>query len=248
MALEYEQEEGSPEEGWTTVASPQKQQEGKSSAPASSINSSLPSESTRSSRASPFSRSNKNQKVVFSSPSYYHPFIWVIMALPLFLILIQMILTLVASRRREDFQTDQQAWLMGWSLILIFAIYMVVFPRKVDVRSNGSIGVKTFLITYQFSGVVRAYQAGMGRDDFLRPRLKFATAFGPPHLVVVRRRHGKWDVVVSPSDPEGFILALERVVSQREEGLDASNNSHSVRRIKEEGGGTKPDLSSTTVV
>jgi hypothetical protein len=169
------------------------------------------------------------------------------MAIPLFLILIQMILTLVASRRREDFQTDQHTWVMGWTVILIFALYMVVLPRKVDVRSNGSIGVKTSLITYQFSGVVRAYQAGMGRDDFLRPRLKFATAFGPPHLVVVRRRHGKWDVVVSPSDPEGFILALERVVSQREEGSDAANNTHNVM-IKEEGGGNKPDLSTTTTV
>jgi hypothetical protein len=78
---------------------------------------------------------------------------------------------------------------MGWTLILIFAIYMVVFPRKVDVRLNGSIGVKTFLITYQFSGVVRAYQAGMGCYNFFASPFKVchATAFGPPHLVVVRR-------------------------------------------------------------
>jgi hypothetical protein len=42
--------------------------------------------------------------------------------------------------------------------------------------------IKTFLLTFHFDSIVRAYQTGLGREDFLRPRLKFATTLGVPVL------------------------------------------------------------------
>jgi hypothetical protein len=50
--------------------------------------------------------------------------------------------------------------------------------------------------------------------------------------VVVRRRHGKWDILVTPSDPQGFVQAVEQVVGQ----LEALNEEEHL-----EAGG-KPDL------
>jgi hypothetical protein len=87
---------------------------------------------------------------------------------------------------------------------------MAVLPKQVDVRTNGTVAVKTFLLTFHIDGIVRAYQAGVGREDFLRPRIRFSTSF--QDRVVIRRNHGKWDVVVTPEDPVGFINAVERMV------------------------------------
>jgi hypothetical protein len=212
MTVEFEQQEN----GWTEVVTPQ---DPPSTPPT------LPSIV----RSKP-----RTDKIVFSSSSYYHPLLWVIVAFPLVAILIQIVYVLRDPNVLE-FKREQHAWFLGWSLILIFGIYMVVLPRQVDVRSNGSIGIKTFLITYQFKDVLRAYQAGMGREDFLRPRLKFATSFFPPHRVVIRRRGGKWDLVVTPKNPEEFIQALENVVSKLEQQHQQQQDLR-----KREG---KPDLS-----
>ena len=107
----------------------------------------------------------------------------------------------------------------------------MVLPRKVDIRSNGVVGVKTFLVTYRFSDVVRVYEADMGRDDLLRPRIKFATTFSTPHRLVVER-NGKWDLVITPSDPQGFIQAVERVTSKLERlAGDETNKSEEKQAV-----------------
>jgi hypothetical protein len=209
MTLEFDQQENE----WTEVVAPQD--------PPSALP--PPASSVRS--------KSRTAKIIFSSRSYYHPLLWVVLAIPLLAILIQ-IGFVSRDPAVSEFLRERHAWLLGWMLVLIFGIYMVVLPRQVDVRSNGSIGIKTFLITYRFKGVVRAYQAGMGREDFLRPRLKFATSFFPPHRVVIRRRGGKWDLVVSPSDPEEFIQAVENVVFELEQQEQDESNREG-----------KPDLS-----
>ena len=204
-SVETEQEEN----GWTEVNALKKHNE---SVPSTS--SSRPSSSRRSSKSK---RGKKTKpKIAFSCTSHYHPLLWVIAAIPLLSILTRIVLVSIDSNV-DDIRREYQAWKLTWSLILVFIIYMVILPRRVDVRSNGSIGVKTFLITYLFGDVVRGYQAGMGREDYLRPRFKFATTFFPPHRVVIRRRGGKWDLIITPSEPEEFLKALEEVVSKLEQ-------------------------------
>lgn len=221
MATKLEQQENE----WTEVITPQ---DSRASIPPQTA----PSSPT--STSSPRSKSrNAQAKIVFSSESHYHPLLWVIVAFPLVAIVIQFTVIVLDSTVVE-FRKEQQAWSLSWSLILILGIYSLILPRRVDVRSNGSIGIKTFLMTYRFKDAVRAYQAGLGREDFLRPRLKFASSFFPPHRVVIRRRGGKWDLLVSPSEPEEFIKAVEDVVSKLEQEHQTENAS------KEEG---KPDLS-----
>ena len=114
---------------------------------------------------------------------------------------------------------------------------MVVLPKQVDVRSNGSIGIKSFLVTFQFPKVARAYESEpvlFQREDFARPRLKFESH--PWSKVVVLRRNGKWDVTVSPKDPKGFIEAIDKVVNQLESMRTPPGS--------EDGDSSKPDLAS----
>jgi hypothetical protein len=101
---------------------------------------------------------------------------------------------------------------------------MIFLPRTFDVRSDGTVGVKTMLLTFKFKDVARAYQAGIfSIEEFLRPKFNFATSFSEAHTVVVRQRNGKWDVTCSPADTEEFIAALEKVTSVLE--LERSESS-----------------------
>ena len=168
--------------------------------------------------------------VVFASMSHYDYIVIAMMSLaPLSLIFSMIMLNRDKSLPEEEVQ--QKVWILVWSLILVFVIYMAILPRQVDVRSNGSIGVKTALFTYVFTGVCRAYETGIGREDFVRYRLKFGASL-TTNRVVVRRRHGKLDLLVTPSDPQGFVQAVEQVVGQ----LEALNEEEYLEA------GDKPDL------
>jgi hypothetical protein len=168
--------------------------------------------------------------VVFASLSHYDYIVMGLMSLaPLALIFSMIMINMDKSLPEEEVQ--RKVWILVWTLILVFVIYMAILPRQIDVRSNGSIGVKTALFTYIFTGVCRAYEAGIGREDFVRSRLKFGASL-TANRVVVRRRHGKSDIVVTPSDPQGFVQAVEQVVGQ----LDALNEEECLEA------GDKPDL------
>jgi hypothetical protein len=152
--------------------------------------------------------------VVFATPAKYTPIVWGILALPLVAVLV----SLFMLYPRIEYRHSATAWALGWSLLLIFVVYMSILPQEVDVRSNGTVGVKTVLLTFHVDGVVRAYQAGVGREDFLRPRIRFGTSM--KQQVILRRNHGKWDVVVSPQDLDGFLKAVEEMVKEHGEGAD----------------------------
>lgn len=91
---------------------------------------------------------------------------------------------------------------------------MMVLPKQVDIRSNGTIGIKTFLITHQFGDICHAYQAAFGRETMMGARYRFATCFSSQ--MVIRRRLGKWDVVISPLQGEEFLQTLQSVITRLE--------------------------------
>eukprot|EP00535_Pseudo-nitzschia_heimii_P005500 CAMPEP_0197186332 /NCGR_PEP_ID=MMETSP1423-20130617/13727_1 /TAXON_ID=476441 /ORGANISM="Pseudo-nitzschia heimii, Strain UNC1101" /LENGTH=128 /DNA_ID=CAMNT_0042637609 /DNA_START=468 /DNA_END=854 /DNA_ORIENTATION=- len=103
-------------------------------------------------------------------------------------------------------------------------LYMAVLPRQVDVRSNGTVAIKTCLMTFFIDDIARAYQGCNVESKYnslLRPRVRLATSLDRDGAVVIRRHHGKWDVVVTPEDPIGFIHAVEKMVRQKEDGSDS---------------------------
>ncbi|KAL3912647.1 MAG: hypothetical protein SGILL_006801 [Bacillariaceae sp.] len=170
--------------------------------------------------------------IVFATPAKYTPVVWVLLAIPLVAVLVSIIML---YPRRADYRSSGTAWGLVWTMLLIMVLYMAVLPRQIDVRSNGTIGIKTALLTFHIDGVVRAYQAGSGREDFLRPRVKFGTSM--EGRIILRRNHGKWDVVVSPQDVEGFLNAVEEMKKDFDKGV--LNASSSIVVVP------KPNLAST---
>jgi len=187
-----------------------------------------------------FSLINRNKKlIVFASASKYQWLIGFIVVAPLIAIMFSIILFDVKSQ--EEYKNSTSIWVLGWCFIFVMVLYMAVLPRQVDVRSNGNVAIKTCLLTFHIDDVARAYRGcniESQYDSYLRPRVTFVTTLDRDGAVVIRRNHGKWDVVVTPQDPEGFVHALEEMIRRKEDESDA--NFSGVRTHP-----MKPNLSST---
>lgn len=268
-----EEEEAAEEEGRHIVAS-------SSNISVRSSISQRSSNSQRSSGGRSRSSSIYRSNVVFVTESQYSVWTWILLALPIILVIFQMVIILMSKKKDDDDEDgldddydddeengnerhgihDYRMWGMGWVLILILGLYMMILPKQIDVRTNGSVGIKTFLMTYQFTGACRAYVAGPGREDFVRPRLRFATDMN--QRVVVRRKNGMWDLVLSPTDADAFVNALDRIITNLEkledDDVDNLSSNHFISPSKkgynqqleqqqqeqQQKQGTKPDLSS----
>jgi len=187
--------------------------------------------------ASSSSASTPGYRVVFSSPAQYDYCILLIVSIPLALILVQMTGLLITSAKVVEFERSGAVWILGWSLIWILALYMMVLPKQIDVRSNGTIGIKTVMITYQFGDICHTYKADLGPKEsgcsshFGVARYKFITTLDSSKHVVIRRRGGKWDVVVSPEQTDELLRMLQSTITKLEiqrgnsTGIPAADNS-----------------------
>ena len=190
---------------------------------------------------------NSNKKlIVFASSSKYQLLVCILLSIPLLAILMSIILFDVKTQ--EEYKNSWTVWTLGWCFIFIVVLYMAVLPRQVDVRSNGNVAIKTCLLTFHIDDIARAYRGcnnGVDSlnwyDSLLRPRVKFATSLDKDGTVIIIRKHDKWDVVITPDDPEGFISAVENMLQKKEnDGNEHSNPS--VVTTKHD----KPDLASTS--
>lgn len=103
----------------------------------------------------------------------------------------------------------------------VLLLYAAVFPRKYEVwrpavelsqvhEVGATVIVITFLVPWKLAGCVRATHVpgwcGIEGHSLLRGLVKFAT--DPETRVLIRRRCGIFDAVISPADPAGFIEAV----------------------------------------
>jgi len=185
-----------------------------------------------------YSQSSRNKRlIVFASASKYQWLIGLIAVAPLIAILMSIIFFDVQSQ--EEYKNSLTIWILGWCFIFIMVLYMAVLPRQVDVRSNGTVAIKTCLLTFFIDDIARAYRGcniESTCDSLVRPRLLLATSLDS--AVVIRRHHGKCDVIVTPEDPEGFVHAVEEMVRKKEDKSD--NNFVAVGQHER-----KPNLAST---
>lgn len=217
----------------------------------------------------------RQKRIVFSTPAQYGPIFLTAILTPFIVIMIRIIVLLHEQHQQEKEEDGHgganggrdgeeveygishsvRGWILAWHFLFLLVLYMVVLPKQIDVRSNGTVGIKSFLVTYHIDDVVRAYQSsgvvvGIRSDFFWRPRLSYATHFGSGRVVIIRRRHGKWDVIVSPSDPVGFVHAIEEVVRGDDGPVVDGDDIGTVPSSLNDGPGegTKPDLASAVVV
>ena len=138
--------------------------------------------------------------IIMYTPSQYDRFMIVIIIFPISVVLLRLFLAI--------WNKDMAAiWSLFSILGFICLANLLCLPKGFDVRSNGEIGVITTLITWKFSDIVRAEWAPT-KIDLCDPRWKFATTFHRDHRVILRRRHTKWNISVSPVDAEQYIEAV----------------------------------------
>ena len=159
------------------------------------------------------SSSPESKEIAFSSPASYHPLVWCLIALgPL------STLGSIFFVYNDDSSTDNDkrkaVMALAWTTVALVIVFVFVLPTRFDVLSNGSIAVKTLPLAYKFGHVTAAYENPPLLEGWSRPRIKFATNFH--NRVIVRRKQGGWDVLVSPKDPEGFTSAVWKVAAEIE--------------------------------
>lgn len=103
----------------------------------------------------------------------------------------------------------QSLKILFYSFVFVLVLYVFVMPHRFEVRSDASIRVVTWPMSYKFGHVTAAYE---NPPIFsLRPKIKFATDL--TKRVLVQRKNG-WDILLSPDDPKGYVDAVWKVVSQ----------------------------------
>jgi hypothetical protein len=156
----------------------------------------------------------QDRRVVFESPSAYSPLIYILLAF--------VICSMIGSYAMvyfdgsvSDQDKEDALWSLGSSFLFVIPVFVLVLPLSLQVRSDASVGVKTLFVTWTFDKATAAYEDPAFMEQCRRPRFKFATAL--QGRVLVRRLKGKWDVLVSPEDPKGFVDTVFRVAAQVEE-------------------------------
>jgi hypothetical protein len=151
---------------------------------------------------------------VFSTYAQYDVVTVSLLSSPLVLIGISLALTYAKDANMAHLERSGAFWILSWFLLLILAIYMMVLPKQLNIRSNGCLGIKTFLCTYNFSDVCHVYQAEDMQPYFTMQSHRFATSLGS--LPIVLRRRNQWDVVVTPIRPTEFLQNFESVLTRLE--------------------------------
>lgn len=151
--------------------------------------------------------------IVFETLSQYDCIVWIILTIALLSVIFPLYFiwfdhSVSAEEKQESLGS------LGFSLFSIIVVFALVLPTSLQVRSDGSIGVKTiFHITWYFSEVTAAeVETSLCSDRCGRPRFKFATSLTSNRVLVLRRR-GKWDILVSPRDVGGFVEAVQTVAA-----------------------------------
>ena len=113
--------------------------------------------SRRSTRSRDSARShNNNNRIVYSTTAHYDTWMIFLLSLPILFIFLWMVVLVSTYDHWERSPTE---WILSWSLLLLVGSYMVVLPRQLNIRSNGSLGIKTFLCTFHFSNVCHVSRA-----------------------------------------------------------------------------------------
>lgn len=161
-----------------------------------------------------FRRDDPDVHLVYTSPVSYHCWnVFLFAIIPLSTVLSMAVVysdrTVTRQIKTRDLVT---LWVVSVSILLLM---FLLLPRRVDMYSNSSVVVVTYLFSHEFPDVVAAYDDPTTiPESWKHPRIKCTTNF--VSRVLLRRKNGGWDVVVSPQDTKGLIDSVFQVAQARE--------------------------------
>lgn len=153
-------------------------------------------------------------RIVFESPAKYHPCTIFLLSLAPAAILISLALVQFdGSVSSEDRRSITKCFL--WMIAVIIIGYSLVLPKRFELLSDASIRVVMWTsLAHTFPNATAAYDNPPMHQNLFRPKLKFATDLNS--RVVVTRRNGGWDLLVSLHDAPGFVAAVWEVAGEVE--------------------------------
>jgi hypothetical protein len=161
-----------------------------------------------------FRKDDPDVHLVYTSPVSYHCWnVFLFAIIPLSTVLSMAVVysdrTVTNQIKTRDMVT---LWVVSVSIVLLM---FLLLPRRVDLYSNSSVLVVTYLCSHEFPDVISAYDDPTTiPESWQHPRVKCTTNF--VSRVLLRRKNGGWDVVVSPQDPKGLIDSVFQVAHARE--------------------------------
>jgi hypothetical protein len=159
-------------------------------------------------------KGTKAAVVVHRSPVANDPAIYVIMGLTV-LVLVACGGLVYMDSTLSDSEKLNNLIVVVFSMVATVVVFFLVMPKEFEVVSDASINVVTFVtVKWNFGNVTAAYDGEHSPSNWYHPKIKFATTCG--NHVVVRRKHGGWDLLLSPHDPEEFIKAVFQVAAETE--------------------------------
>ena len=150
--------------------------------------------------------------IVYSTLCSYSPLVaWLLLVAPL--TTLSCILLMWFDDDEPPEERALSIKILTFTTIGILFLYCFILPFRVSVKANGDIIVRVLAFRYTFTGTVRAYHSpGIWDDSFLK-RIKYST-HQDKRVVIIRRE--KWDLTVSPSNPQDFVNAVSNTMSAME--------------------------------
>jgi len=202
-----------------------------------SLRSARSGRSRRSTRSRDSLRSQQQQKlrVIYSANAQYDAWMVGILSLLPLLVGIRIAMVYINDANIAHFERSQTVWILSWSLIFIFGMYMMILPKQLNIRSNGTLGIKTSLLTYEFTDghhvtveslsslggpCCNGSRSWLGGIFSSSPIIFMTTSWTslttPNGCCLIRRRAPFWDVLVTPTDPLEFRQHYESVLTRLE--------------------------------
>ena len=151
--------------------------------------------------------------VVFQSSASYHPAICCLIAFAPATTLFSM---MAVSRDPTASAAEKQHAVRAllWTTLAIVIVFALVMPKRYELTSQATLKVVTWLgFTWNFENVISANDEITIWSEWGRAKWKFAVDLG--RRVALRRRNA-WDVLITPRDPKGFVVAVRQVVNNQE--------------------------------
>lgn len=157
--------------------------------------------------------------VVFQSKSKYG---WLLILIPI-VVFVQIFVQLGFAIAKDDsVEKDQEIITFVITLLSLALLFGFILPSRFEVLSDSSINVVTLLgKAWNFSEATEAYRLESIWSDLSRPKWKFGTSLEATYRIAVRRGGRKWDLLVSPAEPEEFM----RVINESKPGSTLSDET-----------------------